>query len=60
MGFIADQLHEMQDRRVMIEDYRLIFLSKDVNDLFALGNGGKRLIDDLQRRQCRGSRAKLA
>src|SRR3954452_6616158 len=48
MGFVADELHEVQNGIVMIEDDGIIFLSADVNDFFALGDRGQWLIDDLQ------------
>src|SRR5208283_4625535 len=48
VGFVADLLHEMQDRRMMVENNRIIFLAVDVNDFFSLGDGGERLVDDFE------------
>ena len=48
VGFVADELDQMQDRRVMVEDDRFAFLSVDVDDFFALGDRGQRLVDDLR------------
>ena len=39
----------MQHRRMMVENDGIVFLSVDVNDLFALGDGGERLVDDFER-----------
>jgi hypothetical protein len=60
VGLIADELHQMQDRIVVIEDDRFVLLSADVNDLFALGDGCKRLVDDLERTQRFSSGVQLA
>ena len=48
VGFIADQLNQMQYRRVMVECDRFVFLPIDVDDFLALGDRGQRLVDDLQ------------
>jgi len=37
--FIANQLHEVQYRRVVIQRHRFIFLPVDINDFLALGDG---------------------
>src|SRR5438552_11724059 len=60
MGFVSNKLDQMQHRVVVIECNRIIFLSTDVNNLFALGNRSERLVDDLQRRQRLGGCVKLA
>lgn len=46
MGFVADLLHQMQDRRVVIEAHGLVLLSQDVENFFLLGDGRDGLIDD--------------
>src|SRR5438105_10211546 len=51
MGFVSNKLDQMQHRVVVIECDRIIFLSADVNDFFALGDGSEWLIDDLQPRE---------
>ena len=43
MGLVADALDEMQHRRAAVEDDGLVFLAVEVDDLFALGDGGERL-----------------
>src|SRR5207247_5418850 len=48
MGFVSNKLDQMQHRVVVVERNRIIFLSTDVTDLLALGDGSERLIDDLQ------------
>src|SRR5215470_20207357 len=45
VGLIANQLDQVQDRRVMIEGNRIALLAVDVENFFALGNGGERLVD---------------
>ena len=37
VGFIADLLDQMQDRRMMLQDNGLIFLTQDIEDFFFLG-----------------------
>src|SRR5258708_4075215 len=49
MGLISDLVDQMQDRRMALQDDRLIFLAEDVEDFFFLGDARERLIDDLQR-----------
>src|SRR5690349_7262346 len=44
VGFVADLLHKVQDGRVVVERDRFIFLSVDVDDLLALGDGGEWLV----------------
>src|SRR5579864_1304168 len=48
MGFVANQLHKMQDRTVMVEDNGFVFLPAHVDNFFTLGNSRQRLIDNLQ------------
>src|SRR5882762_10998476 len=48
MSFIADHLNQMEHRRMMVEHDRIVFLSVDVDDLFALGDRSKREVDDLE------------
>ncbi len=40
MRFVADHLHQMQYGRMMVENDGLIFLPEDVDDFFALRDGG--------------------
>ena len=49
VGFVADQLYQVQHRIVVIEDDRIVLLSVDVDDLFALSDRSQRLAGDLQR-----------
>ena len=60
VGFVANQLHQVQHRRMVIEHDRFIFLPVHVDDFFALGDRRQRLIDDLERFQCLGSGMQLA
>src|SRR5436190_24214014 len=60
MRFVADQLDQMQHRRVMIKDYLFILWPENVNNFFTLGNRRQRLIDDLQSRQSFSSGMKLS
>jgi len=41
--FVANALDEMQDRRAAVEDDGLVLLAVEVDDFFALGNGGEGL-----------------
>src|SRR5208283_5318417 len=60
MGFVADHLHQVQDGRMMVENYRVVFLSVDVDDLFSLGDGGERLVDNFERFERLGSGVELS
>ena len=40
MGFVANHLDQMQNGRMMIENYGVVFLSVHIDDFFALGYGG--------------------
>ena len=51
MRLVANGLDEMQNRRESVENDRLVFLSQHVNDLFAFGDRGQRLVDDADRFQ---------
>src|SRR5882762_2016409 len=48
VSFVADQLHQVQDRRVVVERDGFVFLSVHVDEFLALGNRDQRLVDDLQ------------
>src|ERR1019366_9246678 len=48
MGFVADHLHQMQDGRMMVENYGVVFLSMDIDDFFSLGDRGQGLVDDFE------------
>ena len=48
VGFISNQLNEVQNGRVMIERDRIFLLPVDIQNLLALGDCGQRLVDDLQ------------
>src|ERR1700721_2456148 len=50
----------MQDRRVVLENDRLVFLAEDVQNFFFFCDAGERLIDDLQRIKRLGSSVELA
>ena len=43
VAFVADLLDDVQDGRAAVEDDGVVFLAVDVDDLFALGDGGERL-----------------
>src|ERR1035438_2570035 len=43
MGFIADQLNQVEHRGMMVEHDGIVFLPVNVNDFFALGDGSERL-----------------
>src|SRR5882724_5071746 len=49
VGFVTDQLHQVQNRRVMVERYRFVLLAVDIDNFFALGDRRQGLIDNLQR-----------
>ncbi len=59
MGFVTDQLHQVQNRRVMVERYRFVLLAVDIDNFFALGDRRQRLVDDLQRFERFGSGVQL-
>jgi hypothetical protein len=46
VGFVADLLDEVEDGGAAVEDNGIVFLSVDVDDLFALGDGGEGLGGD--------------
>ena len=50
----------MQHGGMMVEHDGIVFLSVDVNDFFALGDGGQRLVDDLESFQRFGRGVELA
>ncbi len=43
VALVADLLDEVQDGRAAVEDDGVVLLAVDVDDLFALGDGGERL-----------------
>ncbi len=43
MALVADLLDEMEDGGAAVEDDGVVFLAEDVDDLFALGDGGEGL-----------------
>src|ERR1022692_1060049 len=45
---------------MMVEHYRVVFLSVDVDDLFSLGDSGQRLVDDFKRFEGLGSGVELS
>ena len=60
VSFVADQLHQVQHRRVMIERDRLALLAVDVNNLLALGDRRQRLVDNLEGLERLGGGVQLA
>src|SRR5215469_91233 len=46
---IADLLNQMQNRRMMLQDNRFVFLAQDKENFLSLRDAGHRLIDDLER-----------
>src|SRR3984957_10571257 len=59
VGFVPNELNQMQYGGVVVERDGVFFLSIDVKNFFAFSNGGERLIDDLMRFQGLGCRVKL-
>lgn len=49
MGFITNQLNQVQYWRVMIERDWIFLLPVNVQNLFTLRDGSQRLINDLER-----------
>src|SRR5579859_64781 len=49
MSLVANLLNQMQDGRMPIENDGFVFLAKDVENFFFLGDAGEGLINDLQR-----------
>jgi hypothetical protein len=43
VALVADELDEMEDRGAAVEDYGLVFVAVDIDDLFLLGDGGEGL-----------------
>lgn len=60
VGLIANLLNEVKDRRVPLQNDRLIFLSEDIKNLFFFRDAGNRLIDNLQRFESLSRSVKLA
>jgi hypothetical protein len=60
MGFVADHLHQMQDGRMMVENYGVVFLSMDIDDFFSLGDRGQGLVDDFEGFERLGGGVELA
>src|ERR1017187_6290735 len=60
MGFVADHLHQMQDGRMMVENYGVVFLSIDIDDFFSLGDRGQGLVDDFEGFERLGGGVELA
>ena len=48
VGFITDLLHEVEDGGAAVEDYGVVLLALDVDDLFLLRDGGEGLEGDAQ------------
>ncbi len=42
VALVADELDQMQHRRMAVEDHRLLLVAVEVDDLFALGDGSQR------------------
>ena len=49
VGFVPNQLNQMQYGGVVVERDGVFSLSIDVKNFFAFSDGGERLIDDLKR-----------
>jgi len=60
VGLVANELDQVQDRRMMIERDRIFLLSVNVENLFAFGDGGQGLVDDLELFQRFGGGVELA
>src|SRR5580704_1408400 len=60
MGFIANELNQVQYGRVMIERDRIFLLSIDVENFFALRDRGQRLVNNLQRVERGGGGVQLS
>ena len=48
VALVADLLDQVQHGRAAVEDHGLVLLPVDVDDLFALGDGGERLQGDAE------------
>ena len=60
MRLVPNLLDQVQQGRMPLQPYRLVFLPQHVEDLFFLGDAGYRLIDDLQRFECLSGGVQLA
>src|ERR1700690_323423 len=60
VGLVANELNQMQDRRMVIKHDRIIFLPVDVDDFLALGDRGQRLVDNFQSLERFGRGVELA
>ena len=60
VALVADLLDEVEDRGAAVEDDGFVFLSVDVDDLFAFGDGGERLEGDAELFECRVGGVELA
>ena len=60
MALVADELDEMQDRRAAVEDDGLVFVAVDVDDFFALGDGGQGLDGEAEGFESFGGGVELA
>ena len=60
MAFVANELHEMEHGRAAVENDGLVFVAVEVDDFFALGDGGQRLRREAERFESFGGGVKLA
>jgi hypothetical protein len=60
VALVADELDEMQDRRAAVEDDGLVFIAVEIDDFFALGDGGQGLAGQAERLEGFGGGVELA
>jgi hypothetical protein len=60
VALVADELDEMEDGRMAVEDDRLLLVAVEVDDFFALGDGGERLRGEAERFESFGGGVELA
>jgi hypothetical protein len=60
VALVADELHQVQDGGAAVEDDGILLVAVEVDDFFALGDGGQRLRCDAERFEGFGSGVELA
>jgi len=60
VALVADELDEMEDGGAAVEDDGLLLVAVEIDDLFALGDGGQRLAGEAEGFEGLGGGVKLA
>jgi len=60
MALVADELDEMENRRAAVEDDGLVFVAVEIDNFFALGDGGQWLAGETERFEGFGGGVELA